>query len=434
MSRNHMQRGITVAALVAGASLVLAGCGGGANPSETSGADDEKVTIRFAWWGADSRHEKTQQVIDLFEKENPNITVEAEPGTWDAYWDALATKAATGELPDVIQTVDPYVLEYGRNGQLADLTQFGDDLDLSAFDDAVLTDSSEDGKVYGVPGGLTTYSIWTNPDVLEAAGVELPDDETWSWDDYAKFSDEVAAAGVGVGTTQLSFYPESFTIFARQHGEQLWDGDTIGFDQDTLTDWWTYVLDLSESGGMLSPELSVEENGIHDSDSFAQGKAAFKPSWATQLGQVGALNDTADLQLLQPPGEDGADARGNWVKPSLHYSIAENSEHKEAAAKLIDFIVNSPEAGEILGADRGLPPNPDVLAEIQDTLSVADQKAAAYLAAQNELKANPRPLPPEGASEFNGIFQRYTQEVLYKSLTPEQAAEQLISEVEAALG
>lgn len=436
MSRNKLQRGIHAAALVASVSLVLAGCAGGGDPEATGeGGDGGKITLRFAWWGSDSRHAMTEEMIDLFEEQNPNITIESEPGAWDAYWDALATKAATGEMPDVIQTVDPYVLEYGRNGQLADLTQFGDVLDLSPYSEEILTDSSEDGKVWGVPGGLTTFSVWTNPDVLEAAGVEMPDDDTWSWQDYAEFSKDVSeAVPDAVGSGQISFYPDPFVLFARQHGEQIWsDEGGLGFSKETLVEWWEYVVDLTEAEAMLSPERSLEEN-THDGDSFAQGKMAFKPGWATQLGQVGELNESADLQLLRMPGEDGAEARGDFVKPSMHYSIAESSEHKEAAAKLIDFIVNSPEAGEILGADRGLPPNAEVLAEIQDGLGVADQKAAAYLTERLEEPENPRPLPPEGASEINAIFLRLSQEVLYGNLSPDAAADQLIAETEAAIG
>lgn len=426
-----MQRGIRVAALVTSASLVFAGCAGGGSGD---GGEDGDVTLRFAWWGSDSRHAMTEEMIDLFEEQNPGITVETEPGSWDGYWDALATKAATGEMPDVIQTVDPYVLEYGRNGQLADLTQFGDTLDLSPYDESILTDSSEDGKVYGVPGGLTTYSVWTNPEVVEAAGIEMPDDDTWSWEDYAELSAKISAsAPEAVGSAQASFYPEPFNLFARQHGEQLWSEDGgIGFSKETLTEWWEYVADLTESEGMLSPERSIEEN-THDSDSFAAGEMGFKPGWATQLGQVGPLNDEVDLQLLRMPGEDGAEARGDWVKPSMHYSIAENSEHKEAAAKLIEFIVNSPEAGAILGADRGLPPNGDVLAAIEADLGVADQKAAAYLSERLAEPGNPRPLPPEGASELNAIFLRLTQEVLFGNMAPDAAAGELITEVEAAI-
>lgn len=429
-----MQRGIRAAALLTSVSLALAGCAGG-DEGTGEGGDDGQVTLRFAWWGVDSRHAMTEEMIDLFEEQNPDITVETEPGTWDAYWDALATKAATGEMPDVVQTVDPYVLEYGRNGQLADLTQFGDVLDLSPYGEAILTDSSEDGKVWGVPGGLTTYSVWTNPDVVEEAGLEMPDDDTWSWEDYAELTTEVPeAVPDAVGSGQMSFYAEPFTLFARQHGEQLWSDDGgLGFSKETLVEWWEYVADLTESGGMLSPERSIEEN-THDGDAFARGEMAFKPGWATQLGQVGALNDEVDLQLLRMPGEDGAEARGDWVKPSMHYSIAESSEHKEAAARLIDFIVNSPEAGAILGADRGLPPNPEVLAEIQGDLGVADQKAAAYLAERLAEPENPRPLPPEGASEINAIFLRLSQEVLYGNLSPDAAADQLIAETEAAIG
>ena len=35
-------------------------------------------------------------------------------------------------------------------------------------------------------------SMVIDPKVFEAAGVELPDDETWTWDDYADIAAEIA--------------------------------------------------------------------------------------------------------------------------------------------------------------------------------------------------------------------------------------------------
>jgi hypothetical protein len=39
----------------------------------------------------------------------------------------------------------------------------------------------------------------------------------------------------------------------------------------------------------------------------------------------------------------------------------------------------------------------------------------------------------DGTSEFGTIFELYSQKVLYNNVTPEQAADQLMSEVQAAV-
>ena len=46
-------------------------------------ASDEKVTIRFSWWGADTRHEATLKVMDMYMEKHPNVTIEGEYGAFD---------------------------------------------------------------------------------------------------------------------------------------------------------------------------------------------------------------------------------------------------------------------------------------------------------------------------------------------------------------
>jgi len=51
----------------------------------------EKTTLRVMWWGSQTRHERTQQVIKLFEEKYPDIDVKPEFTSWDGYWDKMAT-------------------------------------------------------------------------------------------------------------------------------------------------------------------------------------------------------------------------------------------------------------------------------------------------------------------------------------------------------
>lgn len=46
---------------------------------------------------------------------------------------------------------------------------------------------------------------------------------------------------------------------------------------------------------------------------------------------------------------------GVWTKPAMVYSIPEKTKHKESAAKLINFLMNSEEANKIQMLENGVP-------------------------------------------------------------------------------
>ena len=53
-------------------------------------ADYEECTLKFAWWGGDSRHEVTQQAVNAFMEKYPGINVEVNFGAWSD-WDGSYT-------------------------------------------------------------------------------------------------------------------------------------------------------------------------------------------------------------------------------------------------------------------------------------------------------------------------------------------------------
>lgn len=77
-SRGRPRRAAALLAMLSTVTLVAAACGGDdddtdpaagdPSPGEaTDDAGDEPVEIRFSWWGSDSRHEQTQQIIEVFQ-------------------------------------------------------------------------------------------------------------------------------------------------------------------------------------------------------------------------------------------------------------------------------------------------------------------------------------------------------------------------------
>lgn len=73
-------------------------------PLATAFAENaEPVTLRFAWWGSDPRHEATLKAIELYNTLYPNVTIDCEYQGYDGYQQKLMTQIAGGTEPDLMQ-------------------------------------------------------------------------------------------------------------------------------------------------------------------------------------------------------------------------------------------------------------------------------------------------------------------------------------------
>ena len=62
-------------------AVALASCSGGSGGSGDDGGD---IELTFQWWGNDERAALTEEAIDLFEQNNPGITVSGSFSTIDS--------------------------------------------------------------------------------------------------------------------------------------------------------------------------------------------------------------------------------------------------------------------------------------------------------------------------------------------------------------
>ena len=65
------------------------GTSAGGTTAAAASSDGEDVTLKFTWWGGQTRHELTQQLLDKYTELHPNVTFEAVPSGWDGYFDKL---------------------------------------------------------------------------------------------------------------------------------------------------------------------------------------------------------------------------------------------------------------------------------------------------------------------------------------------------------
>jgi multiple sugar transport system substrate-binding protein len=409
--------------------MAATACGG-------SGGDGDTVELRFSWWGSDERAATMREVIANFEADHPGIRIEGESTDWSSYWDRLATNTAANDSPDIVMQEERYLREYGERGALLDLGE-AEGLDLSGLDPLIAESGDLDGRTFGVASGVNAYAIHADPEAFEAAGVEMPDDDTWTWDDYVEIAQQITEGSDGeyVGAQSMSYNEAGFQVFARQRGENLYTEDgELGFSQETLEDWYEITAELLENGGQPSAAESVEiQAGGIDQSVVATSTGAMAHFWSNQVGNVSEASGR-DIQLLRYPGETEFDRTGTFFKPAMYYTISAGSEHPEEAALFVDYMLNDPAAAELILADLGLPANLEVREQILDDLPENDAKMAEFMARIEDSIVDGNPPPPIGAGEVVDISSRVSDDLGFGEVTPAEAAELFMSEVEAATG
>ena len=86
------------------------------------------------------------------------------------------------------------------------------------------------------------------------------------------------------------------------------------------------------------------------------------------------------------------------------HTISAKTEHPEAAATLVNFLVNSPQSGEIFGTNRGLPASETALAAAE--LDPLSQQIADYEASIADRLGDAPPVPIVGYGTLEEKFRQ----------------------------
>lgn len=405
------------------AAGLLAGCGTGGGSKNADGS----VTLRFTWWGNDVRNKQTQQAIDAFQKEHPNIKIQAEPGVWSGYWDKLATQTAANDAPDVIQMDLAYIAEYGGRGALLDLSK-QKDLDTSGIDQPTLDAGQYGGKLYGISTGQNALGVFANVKLFQAAGVPLPDDTTWTWDDFLKTAQAVAAgASKGGAANYGSSYgltDSSLSIWLRQRGESLYtaDGNT-GFTVDGVASFLDFLKKLGDAKAAPPASVAQEDIGAAVEQTLAAtNKTALSFWWTNQLGALTKATGS-DIKILRMPSQDGkAKDNGLFYKPSMYWSASSRSKHPAEAATFINYLVNSTDVAKVITTERGFSTSPAIQEAIKPLLTPTDNAALSFLTAIKPDMGPTPVVPPVGTSKVADALGRHATDVLFGRASAQDAA------------
>jgi multiple sugar transport system substrate-binding protein len=388
--------------------------------------------MALAWWGNPTRNKNTQAMIDAYQQANPNVKIEPQPGEGASYWDKLATQTAGGQAPDIIQMDMNFIAEYGTRGALLDLK----DVDVSKFREGTVDSGRINDTLVGVNAGINSALLFANPKVFEKAKMDLPDDTTWTWDQLMEVGAEVASkAGVPFGVAGLVNSDPLFATFLRQQGKELFTPDGLGFEAAEAQAWYDLMVKFQKAKALGSPEQVSEEAGKPlDQSALVVGTAAIQYWNSNQLEAVSNAAGGELMEMLRGPSMTGkATDRKTWYKASMLWSASAKTQNPEAAVAWINWYANSPEAGNIEKAERGIPPNTELLAAVQPNLSAAQQRVAKYITDIAPEVATTPIAPPPGGGTIADKLLRHGIDVLFGRASTADAAQKFVDEVKSDL-
>jgi multiple sugar transport system substrate-binding protein len=202
-------------------SLALGACGG-AQPA----ASTEKVTITV--WDYYGEATPVKPLLEGFQKENPNITVQYEALDWDTTLEKLNVVMTGGTPPDVVTTDMTWLPKFAALGGFTDLKKLsGGKLNGVAWDQAYTPGALEaityNDQIVAALYDFDVYALYYRADLFEQKGLKVP--TTW-----AELND--VSKKLAEGDKYLyQWLPETF------HGSQ-WiyenGGDLLSADNKTV--------------------------------------------------------------------------------------------------------------------------------------------------------------------------------------------------------
>jgi hypothetical protein len=266
-------RTLTTGVALSTGALLLAGCGIGDSPGDATTPAESTGEVEVVWKGDADRAASIQEALDLFNEANPDVKITTDYQSGGEYMQKMTIRFASGDAPDLMRQERETLRDYADRGVLLDLSGM-DEIDTSAIPESVLESGKVDDKLYGIPGGITSFSYAIRADILEEYGIEVPDMETWTWDEMIDTAAQVTEAsggdvyGVDIPMGEIS----NLGIWLRQHGEDLWDADgKPAFTAATVQEWFEMYLHAVEVGAQPAPDALDAIGAAADQSSLGQG-------------------------------------------------------------------------------------------------------------------------------------------------------------------
>nr|WP_246369841.1 extracellular solute-binding protein [Saccharibacillus deserti] len=367
--------GMTMTGLLA---LSLSACGGGGTAATNNASGDaggaktepaaasdpaaKDITITFQNIYPDASDPKNQmmkKIVEQYQSENPNVTIELDSLNTDQQKLKLKTQAASKEVPD-ITVVNPaaQMQPFVDADLFAPLNDMVEENGLKdTFQSGILDYYTFDNNLYALPDGNNIGVVYYNKKLMAEGGVEVPK----TFEEMIEAIKTLKSKGIQpMVIGEKDSWTGSFlfmNILLRTNGgpgflQDVLDGKKT-FEDPAYVEAISAFQQLVDAGAFQDGATSFDYNA--GENLFKTGTAAmyYMGSWATGGIETAEVSKDGNVGVFQFPTVGG---KGNpdefMLAPGSAFAISKDSENLDETKKFLNyFMLNFPkEAFEAKGA------------------------------------------------------------------------------------
>ena len=288
---------------------------------------------------------RMQKLTDDFKAKNPDIDLQWVTLEENVLRQKVTTDIATkGGQFDVL-TIGTYEVPiWAKNGWLVALDNLGADYKVDDLLPAIRGGLSADGKLYAAPFyGESSYVMYRK-DLMDKAGLKMPDSPTWDFikqaaekmTDRANGVNGICLRGKAGWGENMAFLTALDNSFGGRWFDENWKPQ---FDQPEWKDSLQFYVDLMKDAG---PE-GASSNGFNENLTlFQQGKCGM---WIDATVAASFVSDPKNSTVADKvgfaifPSKEGVNNHGNWLW-SWNLAIPASSQKAEAAEKFVSWATS----------------------------------------------------------------------------------------------
>ena len=325
-----------------------------------------QVALRVLHWGDKSEDAIVRDLIESFEKQNPDVKViRSNVGSPAQLATKLQTMLASGDPPDLFYLPFEKVAAIASNNVLEDIEPFvkrdaaagvKDAPDLADYFPATLnafrydpaTRSVGRGTLVGLPKDFTGVGFYYNKTLFDKAGVPHPSKDGWTWDEFLDAARKIGKLD-GCHGAEVVTWESMMRIYLFTHDL---DVTTPGWQQFRLTEPPVVeALDklrgwFQEGNTLLSAKTQLETGQVP----FLSGKIGMAgPFGRWQVPLYRTIKDF-DWDFAPMPHAAGKSPSNGVL--TVAWAMAKSGRNKDVAWRLMKYLLGR--EGQVAVCDTGL--------------------------------------------------------------------------------
>ncbi|QDY71108.1 ABC transporter substrate-binding protein [Qingshengfaniella alkalisoli] len=280
-----------------------------------------------------------------FATKHPDIALEWVTLEENVLRQRVTTDIATGGGQYDVLTIGNYEVPiWARQDWLTPLEGMPEGYDADDILPAIAGGLSVDGTLYAAPFYGESAMVMYRTDLAEAAGIDMPDQPTWT--DIKAAAEAMTDEEAGIYGICLRGKPgwgenmAFITAMSNSYGARWFDGDwNAQFDSPEWNATLTDYLDLMNNYG----PPGASSNGFNENLSlFQQGKCGM---WIDATVAASFVTDADDstvadsVGFAQFPNKEGVDNHGNWLW-SWNLAIPASTDAPDAAKAFVAWATS----------------------------------------------------------------------------------------------